>query len=193
MDTPFATATAQVRRMIPGSPPWKPQAMFAHVTISSSASSSPRLQRPSPSPMSVVNATRVDTRSSCARFSQSRTEYRHQEPIRTAPVSDENPSVGLPCLWSGDVELRAQRRTHRLDGRVAPARAAHQRDECPLGAGVCPDEVSGPGLRWRRELRKDARGSSLSYEEKKKVQVPELVLDRRSEPSSETVLDCPRP
>ncbi len=48
--------------MITGSPAWKPQAMLALVTTSSSASSSPRRQAPSPSPMSVANATRATRR-----------------------------------------------------------------------------------------------------------------------------------
>ena len=48
--------------MIPGSPAWKPQAMLAVLTTSSMASSLPRLHAPSPSPMSLANATCAATR-----------------------------------------------------------------------------------------------------------------------------------
>src|SRR5690348_3867061 len=116
-------------------------------------------------------------------------EYRHRGPTRTAPVADDNPSVALPDLGAGHVELCVQGRTHRLDGRVAPACAAHQGDEGPCGTGVRSDEIRGLRLGRERELGEDAGGGSLPDEEEQEVQVPGLVLDRGREPSSEAVLD----
>jgi hypothetical protein len=47
----------QVRRIVLGSPAWKPQATFADVTIDSSDSSSPSDQTPYPSPRSALRST----------------------------------------------------------------------------------------------------------------------------------------
>src|SRR5580692_8399678 len=57
MATPRATAPAHARRIVSGSPAWKPQAMLALVTISSSALSSPSRQAPKLSPRSALRST----------------------------------------------------------------------------------------------------------------------------------------
>src|SRR3954470_5260970 len=54
--TPPATAPAHTRRIVDGSPAWKPQATFALVTTPSSASSSPSFQTPNPSPRSALRS-----------------------------------------------------------------------------------------------------------------------------------------
>src|SRR3954449_12292348 len=59
MATPPATAPAQTRRMVAGSPAWKPQATFALVTTPRSASSSPSRQMPNPSPRPALEARRA--------------------------------------------------------------------------------------------------------------------------------------
>src|SRR5688572_23616841 len=57
MATPRSTAVRTVRSIVAGSPAWNPQATFALVTTSSNAASSPRLQRPYPSPRSEFRST----------------------------------------------------------------------------------------------------------------------------------------
>src|SRR5919112_30326 len=57
MTTPAATADVHTRRMVDGSPAWKPQATFALVTMPSSASSSPSRHTPNPSPRSALRST----------------------------------------------------------------------------------------------------------------------------------------
>src|SRR3954469_1927213 len=57
MATPTATARVHTRRMVEGSPAWKPQATFALVTTSSRASSSPSRHTPNPSPRSALRST----------------------------------------------------------------------------------------------------------------------------------------
>src|SRR3954471_6949247 len=59
MATPAATAVVQTRRIVDGSPAWKPQATFALVTTPSSASSSPSRQTPKPSPRSAFRSMLV--------------------------------------------------------------------------------------------------------------------------------------
>ena len=54
IDTPRSAAAAHTRRMIDGSPAWKPQATLALETMSSSALSSPIFHGPSPSPRSLL-------------------------------------------------------------------------------------------------------------------------------------------
>src|SRR5687767_15381599 len=54
--TPRAFAAITVSRMVVASPPWKPHAMFADDTRSSSASSSARRDRPKPSPRSAFRS-----------------------------------------------------------------------------------------------------------------------------------------
>src|SRR5215472_5558721 len=56
MATPRATAPAQARRIVSGSPAWKPQAMLALVTTASRASSSPSRQAPKLSPRSAFRS-----------------------------------------------------------------------------------------------------------------------------------------
>src|SRR4051794_39432012 len=56
MATPSAAARSQTRRMIEGSPAWKPHATLALVTIPSRASSSPSCHWPKPSPRSELRS-----------------------------------------------------------------------------------------------------------------------------------------
>src|SRR4051794_31045271 len=58
MTTPRATAWAQVRRSVVGSPAWNPQATFALVTSCSIAASSPSTQVPKDSPRSALRSIR---------------------------------------------------------------------------------------------------------------------------------------
>src|SRR3954452_2791505 len=57
MATSASTARVHTRRMIEGSPAWKPQATFALVTTPSRASSSPSRHTPNPSPRSALRST----------------------------------------------------------------------------------------------------------------------------------------
>src|SRR3954465_4354183 len=75
MATPDSPARAQTRCMIGGAEAWKPQATLALVTTPSSASSSPRVHWPKPSP-------RSEFRSICARATA------HSLPQQTGTVSD---------------------------------------------------------------------------------------------------------
>ena len=52
--TPCSIASCAVVRMMPGSPAWKPQAMFAEVIHGMAPASSPSRQRPKLSPMSML-------------------------------------------------------------------------------------------------------------------------------------------
>src|SRR5215469_5775655 len=56
MLTPRATAPAHARRIVSGSPAWKPQAILALETIPSSALSSPSRQAPKLSPRSALRS-----------------------------------------------------------------------------------------------------------------------------------------
>lgn len=56
--TPRSAASSQTRRMMDGSPAWKPQATLALVTTDSRASSSVSVQRPKPSPRSALRSIR---------------------------------------------------------------------------------------------------------------------------------------
>ena len=58
MATPCCAASATVRRIVSGSPAWKPQAMFAEVTCASTPASSPIVQAPKDSPMSLLRSMR---------------------------------------------------------------------------------------------------------------------------------------
>src|SRR5436190_22783831 len=60
MATPRATAEAHTRRIVDGSPAWKPHATFALVNTESSASSSPSRQTPKPSPRSALRSMEYD-------------------------------------------------------------------------------------------------------------------------------------
>src|SRR6516162_5974917 len=54
--TPFSLARLTVSNMTSGSPPWKPQATFAEVTIFSISASLPMVQAPKLSPMSQLRS-----------------------------------------------------------------------------------------------------------------------------------------
>src|SRR4051812_27947126 len=54
MSAPTSCASPTTRRMIVGSPPWNPVAIFAVGTSGKMPASSPSVQRPNPSPMSQL-------------------------------------------------------------------------------------------------------------------------------------------
>src|SRR3954454_9777902 len=64
--TPPPTAAAQTRRIVDGSPAWNPQATFALVITPSSASSSPSVQTPKPSPRSALTSMVATVRPPCS-------------------------------------------------------------------------------------------------------------------------------
>ena len=59
MPTPCASARRTVRRMMAGSPAWKPHAMLAEVTTRITSSSRPIFQAPKLSPMSQLKSNRI--------------------------------------------------------------------------------------------------------------------------------------
>src|SRR5688572_5111833 len=110
--TPRSAAAWHTRRNVDGSPAWKPQATLALVTMSSMASSSPRLHTPNDSPRSALRST--------AAIDELAEQCRHGCVVEAAEAATTVAANERGDLELGDRQLpvgpRKGRRTE-LDGR----------------------------------------------------------------------------